>query len=69
MNATTLDKQTKPPVHAPGPPEYPATVDECVALITNKVGKQLVVATPLGIGKPNHLLNALWARARHDSSL
>ncbi|MCF6224877.1 MAG: acetyl-CoA hydrolase [Xanthomonadales bacterium] len=32
-------------------------------------GKQLIVGTPLGVGKPNALLNALWQRAREDDSL
>ena len=33
------------------------------------VGKRLSVATPLGIGKPNHLLNALYRRAKADASI
>ncbi len=39
-------------------------VDEIIAL----AGTKLTVASPLGIGKSNYLLNALWQRARDDSS-
>ncbi len=39
-------------------------VDEIIA----RAGTKLTVASPLGIGKSNHLLNALWQRAREDSS-
>ncbi|RZV50609.1 MAG: hypothetical protein EX270_11255 [Pseudomonadales bacterium] len=70
MNATSQQNPPPtPPPHAPGPPEYPANVDDCIGLITSKVGKALVVATPLGIGKPNHLLNALWTHAKQDKSI
>ena len=37
---------------------------EAVDLILERVGKDLRVATPLAAGKPNHLLNALYDRAK-----
>jgi acyl-CoA hydrolase len=40
-----------------------------VDAILSHVGKRLLVATPLAIGKPNHLLNALYRRAKADPSL
>ena len=43
--------------------------EACVEAILARVGKQLVVGTPLGIGKPNHLLNALYRRAAADPSI
>lgn len=43
--------------------------DECVEAIIARVGPQLVVGTPLGIGKPNHLLNALYRRVAGDPAL
>lgn len=43
--------------------------DICVEALIERVGKTLVVGTPLGIGKPNHLLNALYRRAARDPSL
>ena len=37
--------------------------------IIDKVGKNLVVGTPLALGKPNHLLNALYNRAKKHPDL
>ena len=37
--------------------------------IIDKAGKNLVVGTPLAAGKPNHLLNALYNRARNNPDL
>ncbi|WP_395376714.1 acetyl-CoA hydrolase/transferase C-terminal domain-containing protein [Marinicella sp. W31] len=41
----------------------------CVDAIVASVGYDLVVGTPLGIGKPNHLMNALWAHARQNQDI
>jgi acyl-CoA hydrolase len=43
--------------------------EECVEAILAKVGPRLVVGTPLGIGKPNPLINALFRRVARDPSL
>jgi acyl-CoA hydrolase len=37
--------------------------------IIDKVGKNLVVGTPLALGKPNHLLNALYNRVKSNPEL
>ncbi|HEY1543530.1 MAG TPA: acetyl-CoA hydrolase/transferase C-terminal domain-containing protein, partial [Xanthobacteraceae bacterium] len=37
--------------------------------IVERVGKTIVLALPLGLGKANHIANALYARAVADSSL
>ena len=48
---------------------YFDNIETCVDEIINKVGKKLVVAAPFGIGKPNHLLNALYHRIKKDKFL
>lgn len=37
--------------------------------LLSRLGKRLVLATPLGAGKPEALLNALYRRAKSDSSI
>ncbi|HET7651121.1 MAG TPA: acetyl-CoA hydrolase/transferase C-terminal domain-containing protein [Gammaproteobacteria bacterium] len=44
-------------------------LDACVDAVIARVGKRIVIGTPLGIGKPNHLLNAFYRRAQADRSL
>jgi acyl-CoA hydrolase len=45
------------------------SVEECVDHTIATVGKDLVVAAPLGLGKPVQLLNAFYRRAAADPSL
>ncbi|WP_328187077.1 acetyl-CoA hydrolase/transferase C-terminal domain-containing protein [Marinobacter sp. OP 3.4] len=45
------------------------TAEACVEAIIQRVGKTLVVGLPLGLGKPVRLVNALYERARQDSSI
>ncbi len=44
-------------------------VDDCVEALVSRVGEKVVVSAPIGLGKPNHLLNALYRRALSDTSL
>lgn len=55
--------------HAPG---GPARFDDPARLadaIVEKIGKTLVLALPLGLGKANHIVNALYGKALADSSI
>jgi hypothetical protein len=50
----------------------PARFDDPARLadaIVEKVGKTIVLAMPLGLGKANHIANALFARAAADPSI
>jgi len=44
-------------------------VEKCADEIFAKVGKKVVFGMPLGLGKPNELINALYKRAKKDSSI
>ncbi|MEL7045133.1 MAG: acetyl-CoA hydrolase, partial [Pseudomonadota bacterium] len=44
-------------------------LDSCVDLAIERVGKELILGAPLGLGKPVQLLNAFYARARRDPSI
>src|SRR5579871_1699980 len=43
--------------------------EQAVDAILSRVGTNVVMATPLGLGKPVELLNALYGRAKRDSSI
>ncbi|HEY2464656.1 MAG TPA: acetyl-CoA hydrolase/transferase C-terminal domain-containing protein [Steroidobacteraceae bacterium] len=44
-------------------------VAECVENTLSRVGSHIVLALPLGVGKPNPLANEFYRRARRDPSL
>jgi acyl-CoA hydrolase len=46
-----------------------SSLEATVDAILTRTGKRIVAGIPLGIGKPNALVNALYARAKRDSSL
>jgi len=53
-------------------PHEPRSFDdvaECVENTLRRVGPRIVLAMPLGIGKPNPLANELYRRARRDPAL
>jgi acyl-CoA hydrolase len=50
-------------------PEIFADAGDCVDALLRRVGTRIVLATPLGIGKPNPLLNELYRRARRDPGI
>src|SRR3981081_2482658 len=50
-------------------PEVFADVGPCVDAVLRRVGPRIVLALPLGIGKPNPLANEFYRRALRDSTL
>lgn len=46
-----------------------AGLDTTVERILERTGPRVVAATPLGLGKPNRLLNALYRRIKRDPTL
>lgn len=50
-------------------PIYYADVETCVENTLSKVGKRIVLGIPLGLGKPNQLVNEFFRRACKDPSL
>jgi acyl-CoA hydrolase len=51
-----------------GPAQFDSA-DRVADAIIARVGKTIVLALPLGLGKANHVANALFARAAADSSI
>ena len=50
-------------------PEILTDVGECVDAVLRRVGPRIVLALPLGIGKPNPLVNEFYRRALRDPTL
>ena len=50
-------------------PSVYTDADACVGAVIAKVGKDIRLALPLGLGKANLLANALYARAKSDPSM
>ena len=49
--------------------EITADLEACVDRAIEAVGRDLVVMSPLGLGKPVQLLNAFYHRAEKDPSI
>ena len=43
--------------------------EDCLRLMIAKTGRNLKIGTPLGIGKPNPLINAIWQQAKEDAQI
>jgi acyl-CoA hydrolase len=50
-------------------PEILADVGQCVDAVLHRVGPRIVLALPLGIGKPNPLANEFYRRALRDPAI
>ena len=50
-------------------PVYYEDVERCVDDLVAKVGKKVIMAIPLAVGKPNHLVNAVYRRIKADPSM
>lgn len=50
-------------------PQLLSDLDLCVDAVLARLGPDLKVGLPLGLGKPAELVNALYARARQDAEL
>lgn len=50
-------------------PQFVKEAEACVDHIIETVGKKIVFGMPLALGKPNHLANALYRRARENSAI
>jgi acyl-CoA hydrolase len=50
-------------------PTYYTDVETCVENTLSKVGKHIVLGIPIGLGKPNQLVNEFFRRALKDPSL
>lgn len=48
---------------------YYDDVESCVENTLDKVGKRIVLGTPIGLGKPNQLINEFFRRAVQDPTL
>jgi len=50
-------------------PVYYQEAETCVDAVIEKVGKEIVLGLPLGLGKPNEFTNAIYQRAKNDPSI
>ncbi len=53
----------------PKTPREFSTVEACVDAVMATLGKDIRLGAPLGLGKPNQLINAFFRRAKDDPSL
>lgn len=54
---------------SPGLPPVVHQASEAVSFIRQRLGNHWVIGAPLGLGKPNHLINALYHAAKVDSAI
>lgn len=64
-----LGANTVPPNEVATAGRVTTNLKQCVDDTLKRVGKQVVLALPLGLGKANYLANEFYARAKHDERL
>jgi acyl-CoA hydrolase len=50
-------------------PRYYSDVETCVEETLGRIGRRVILGTPLGLGKANHLVNEFFRRACEDSRI
>lgn len=60
--------EMKPASEAPAPSVH-ASAEACARAVVERVGKDIRLALPLGLGKANRLTNALYEMAKADTSI
>lgn len=50
-------------------PKVTSSLQDCVDFVSQRLGRHWVMGAPLGLGKPNHLINALYLAARADPAI
>ncbi|MBU2514631.1 hypothetical protein KJ966_25175 [bacterium] len=50
-------------------PVYYDEIERCVDAIFERVGKDVVLGTPLALGKPNQLINEIYKRVKEDPTI
>lgn len=50
-------------------PVYYQDAENAVDAVIEKVGKEIILGLPLGLGKPNEFTNAVYLRAKNDPSI
>src|SRR5215813_13938971 len=50
-------------------PQVLRDAEACAGAVISEVGREIVLGLPIALGKPNHFVNALYARAAEDRSI
>ena len=65
----TNGTQSFPPPCAGFGPAWHTDVEDCVDAVLSRIGKDVILGLPLGLGKANSIANGIYKRAVHDPSV
>ncbi len=51
------------------PPQILDSVVRCCDDIMNSIGNEIIIGLPIGVGKPTHIINELYRRAKENSDI